>query len=59
MFTSRSLAVGYIEGFLARPIDASEGVHPSAARDAKRRKLEDRQLASSGAGGSVAQLEDS
>ena len=42
MFTSRSQAVGFIEDFLARRIDASEGVHPSAARVANRREVPDR-----------------
>ena len=45
-FTSRSLAVGFIEDFLARPSKASEGVHPVAARFAKRRKIGGRLLAS-------------
>ncbi|CAL8468848.1 g8389 [Coccomyxa elongata] len=38
-FISRAEAVGFLEDFLARRIEASEGVHPSAARVAKRRKL--------------------
>ncbi|CAL8468972.1 g8513 [Coccomyxa elongata] len=38
-FISRAEAVGFIEDFLAGGIEASEGVDPSAARVAKRRKL--------------------
>ena len=41
-FNSRSQAVGFIEDFLARRIEASEGVHPSAARVANRRRIEPR-----------------
>ena len=52
MFPSRSQAVGFIEDTLAGRIDASEGVHPSVARFAKRREVPDRLMP--GAAASVA-----
>lgn len=41
-FTSRAQAVGFIEDFLADRIEASMGGHPTAARVAKRRRVEAR-----------------
>ena len=43
-FTSSSQAVGFIEDILARRIEASEGVHPSAVRVAKRHRIDQRMM---------------
>ena len=53
-FTSRSQAVGFIEDFLARRIEAGEGVHPSAARVAKRRRIDQRMMPGAAASALIA-----
>jgi len=45
---TRGQAIGFVEDLLAGRFEASEGVEPNAAGVAKRRKIEDRLIATSG-----------